>query len=74
MAAETLTSLRELNSRTTDGMIVRLLWCESSNRVFVAVDDGRTGDNFSIEVPKGERALHVFDHPYAYAAAYACSA
>jgi hypothetical protein len=68
MTAETLTSMRELHSRTTDGILVRLLWCEHDNRVFVSVSDNRTGEAFSVEVPKGERALQVFDHPYAYAA------
>jgi hypothetical protein len=68
MDPETLTSLRELHSRMGNGILVRLLWCEDSNRVFVAVDDDKTGDAFSIEVPDGERALHVFDHPFAYTA------
>lgn len=68
MTSETLTSMRELHSRTTDGILVRLLWCERNNRVFVSVNDNRTGDAFSVEVPEGERALEVFDHPYAYAA------
>jgi hypothetical protein len=35
--------------------------------VFVAVNDHKTGDAFSVEVPEGERALQVFDPPYAYA-------
>jgi hypothetical protein len=35
--------------------------------VFVAVNDHRTGDAFSVEVPENQRALQVFDHPYAYA-------
>jgi len=68
MTAEMLTSMRELHSRITDGIHVRLLWCQGSGRVFVAVNDHRTGEAFSLEVPEGERALHVFDHPYAYAA------
>lgn len=67
MTTETLTSLRELHSRTVDGLLVRLLWCEDDNRVFVAVNDNKTGEAFSIEVPEGERPLHVFDHPFAYA-------
>jgi hypothetical protein len=50
-----------------DSLHVRLLWCEGDGRVFVAVNDHRTGDAFSVEVPEGERALQVFDHPYAYA-------
>lgn len=68
MTTETLTSMRELHSRTTDGILVRLLWCEQKNRVFVSVNDNKTGETFSFEVPEGERPLHVFDHPYAYIA------
>jgi hypothetical protein len=68
MTAEMLTSMRELHSRTNDGVDVRLLWCQDSGRVFVAVNDHKSGDAFSVEVPAGERALNVFDHPYAYAA------
>ena len=67
MSPEALTSVRELHSRTTDGIVVRLLWCERNNRVFVSVNDNKTGTSFSVDVPEGERALRVFDHPYAYA-------
>jgi hypothetical protein len=67
MSAEMLTSLRELHSRTADGIQVRLLWSADDNRVFVAVSDNRTGQAFSVEVPDGERPLHVFDHPFTYA-------
>jgi hypothetical protein len=67
MPAEALTSLRELHSRTADGILVRLLWSEDDNRVFVAVNDQKTGEMFSVEVPDGERPLHVFAHPFAYA-------
>lgn len=65
----TITHLtRELDSRTTDGIEVRLLWNEHDGRVLVAVSDSKTGDAFSIEVREGERAMDVFHHPYAYAA------
>ncbi len=67
MTTETLTSLRELHSRTADGILVRLLWCQDDNRVFVDVNDHRTGETFSVEVPDGEKPLHVFAHPFAYA-------
>lgn len=67
MTAEMMTSLRELHSRTADGIIVRLFWCQDENRVFVAVNDEKTGETFSVEVPEGERPLHVFAHPFAYA-------
>lgn len=66
MITETPTSPRELHSRTADGILVRLLWREEENRVFVAVADHKTGENFSVEVPDGERPLHVFAHPFAY--------
>jgi hypothetical protein len=68
MTPEMLTSTRELHNRSADGIHVRLLWCQDNDRVFVAVNDGKTGDAFSVEVPRGQRALAVFDHPYAYAA------
>jgi hypothetical protein len=65
----TITHLtRELDSRTSDGIEVRLLWSEHDGRVLVAVNDSKTGDAFSVEVREGERALDVFHHPYAYAA------
>jgi hypothetical protein len=60
--------LRELDRRCNDGIDVRLLWRPSDNRVLVAVDDGKTGERFSIEVLVGGNALDVFRHPYAYAA------
>jgi hypothetical protein len=67
MATHTLASARELHSRTADGILVRLMWCQDENRVFVAVKDHKTGETFSVEVPDGERPLHVFAHPFAYA-------
>lgn len=67
MTAEMLDSMRELHSRTADGILVRLLWRQNDGRLFVAVTDDKTGEAFSLEVPKGQRALQVFDHPYAYA-------
>jgi hypothetical protein len=66
MTTEVLTSVRELHSRMADGIVVRLLWCENENRVFVSVDDHKTGETFSVDVPDGERPLHVFAHPFAY--------
>ena len=60
--------LHELDSRIADGILVRLLWSKRDNRVAVAVDDAKTGDAFTVEVKRGERALDVFHHPYAYAA------
>ena len=68
MSAPTTTSMREVHSRTNDGIHVRMLWCEDDGRVVVAVDDTRTGQAFSVEVPEHTRALEVFNHPFAYAA------
>lgn len=68
MTPDLFTSMRELHSRISDGIHVRLLWCESDGRVFVAVNDSKTGDAFSAEVRERARALHAFHHPFAYAA------
>ena len=59
---------RELAHRRTDGLDVQLLWDPATDRVTVALRDGRTGDGFEVEVGPGERALDVFHHPFAYAA------
>ncbi len=61
------TSMRELDSRITDGIEVRLLWSSADGRVSVAVNDTRTGQTFSVDVPDNKRSLDVFHHPYAYA-------
>jgi hypothetical protein len=59
---------RELDHRVSDGIDVRMLWRRHDDRVLVAVSDRRTGEAFSIEVADGERAVDVFQHPFAYAA------
>jgi hypothetical protein len=58
---------RELDSRSGDGLEVRLLWHPRDNRVWVAVNDTKTGDSFDVQIGRGDRALDVFHHPYAYA-------
>lgn len=60
---------RELDTRISDDIHVRLLWQPDDGRVLVAVNDTKTGEAFELPVPDGERALDVFHHPYAYAAA-----
>jgi hypothetical protein len=67
MTRELLTSTRELHAREIDGIQVRLLWCKDQGRVFVAVNDHKTGEAFSVDIPDGEPALQVFHHPFAYA-------
>lgn len=58
----------ELDSRTTDGIEVRLLWHSAENRVTVTATDTRSGEVLEIAVRETESALDVFHHPYAYAA------
>jgi hypothetical protein len=58
----------ELDSRTTDGIDVRLLWHRAENRVTVIARDMRSGEVLEVVVRDHERALDVFHHPYAYAA------
>ena len=67
MNLESLTSIRELDSRVGDGLHVRLWWDESNGNVWVSVLDTRTGDGMSIAVGEGQRPMDVFHHPFAYA-------
>jgi hypothetical protein len=62
-------SARELDSRTSDGIHVRLLWHPTDGHVSVAVHDTKTGDAFEVPVGATARARDVYDHPYAYAVA-----
>jgi hypothetical protein len=59
---------RELDSRISDGIHVRLVWLQRTDTAVVEVDDRKTGESFTVEVGARERALDVFHHPYAYAA------
>jgi hypothetical protein len=58
----------ELDSRTTDGIEVRLLWHSAEDRVTVTARDVPSGELVEVAVRDHERALDVFHHPYAYAA------
>jgi hypothetical protein len=58
----------ELDHRVNDGIEVQLLWNPEDDRVFVAVEDARTGDAFTLELADRGRALDAFHHPYAYQA------
>jgi hypothetical protein len=68
MTHETPTSIRELDSRTNDGIHVRLLWRKHDGRLWVEVVDTKAGDAFAVDVRDGQRPPDVFHHPYAYAA------
>ena len=58
--------MTELAHRSSNGIDVALLWSPTTNRLFVAVADDRTGDRFTLDAPADE-ALEVFNHPFAYA-------
>lgn len=59
---------RELDSRISDGIQVQLLWHQGDGHLSVAVHDSKTGNAFDLRVGSGERALDVYNHPFAYAA------
>ena len=61
------TSWRELDSRVSDGIEVRLLWSSADGHLSVAVNDSRTGQSFSVDVPDAQHSMDVFHHPFAYA-------
>jgi hypothetical protein len=67
MTVELRTSIRELDSRFTNGIQVHLLWCQDDDRAWVSVLDTASQEAFCVEVCEGERPLDVFHHPYAYA-------
>jgi hypothetical protein len=59
----------ELASRRSNGLTVRLLWSRSTNLVTVAVTDEANDDFFELVLEEHGRAMDVFHHPYAHAAA-----
>ena len=58
----------ELHHRSADGIEVSLLWSRRTNTLTVAVEDSRSGESFELPAP-ADRALDVFEHPFAYATA-----
>jgi hypothetical protein len=60
-------TLTELHHRSADGIEVSLLWSRVTNALTVAVEDSRSGLSFEVPAP-AEKALDVFEHPFAYAA------
>jgi hypothetical protein len=61
-------TLTELHHRSADGIEISLLWSRRTNALMVAVEDSRSGVSFELPAP-AEKALDVFEHPFAYAAA-----
>ena len=62
--------MTELAHRTSNGLDVALLWSRSTGRLVVAVADDRTGESFTVDAPR-DRAMDVFNHPFAYTGAQA---
>jgi hypothetical protein len=62
-------SRTELVSRESNGITVTLLWSRRTNVVTVAVADASNDDYFELVIDEHERALDVFHHPFAHAAA-----
>jgi hypothetical protein len=63
----TESTFTELHHRSTDGLEVTLLWSRLTNALTVAVEDQRSGVSFCLPAP-ADKALDVFEHPFAYAA------
>jgi hypothetical protein len=61
-------TLTELHHRSADGIEVSLLWSRGTNSLTVAVEDSRSGVSFELPAP-AEKALDVFEHPFAHVAA-----
>jgi hypothetical protein len=61
---------KELAKRSSEGVVVSLLWHRADDRVVVVVDDTHTGERFRLPARR-ENALEVFYHPFAYAPAKA---
>jgi hypothetical protein len=60
-------TMTELAHRSSNGIDVALLWSKTTGRLLVAVADERDGTSFTVDAPR-EKALDVFNHPFAYAA------
>ena len=56
---------KELARRSSDGVVVSLLWRQADGRLTVVVNDTRTGETFKLPARR-DNALEVFHHPYAY--------
>jgi hypothetical protein len=59
----------ELAARESNGITVKLFWSRETAIVTVTVSDTANGDYFELVLDENERALDVFHHPYAHAAA-----
>jgi hypothetical protein len=62
-------SRAELAVREQNGLAVTLFWLRGTDVLLVSVVDSWSGDSFELVLAPDDRALDVFHHPYAYAAA-----
>lgn len=60
-----MSSVVELDHRSSAHLDVSLLWDREEGTVSIEVSDSRSGTNFTFDVPR-ERALDAFRHPFAY--------
>jgi hypothetical protein len=58
---------RELDRRSGNGIVVRLLWNSEPDTVSIELYDERSEELFDFEIPR-ERALDAFNHPFVYCA------
>ena len=68
MSTDVLTSIQELDTRTVDGLHVRLLWSVVEQRAWVSVVDVKRDQTVSVPISESQSPLDVFHHPFAYAA------
>ena len=59
----------ELAHRENNGITVTLLWSRRTGLVTVAVADAANDEYFELVLEEHERAMDVFNHPFAHAAA-----
>jgi hypothetical protein len=59
----------ELVTRESNGITVTLFWNRSTNLATVAVADVPNDEYFELILDEGDRAMDVFHHPFAHAAA-----
>ena len=57
-----------LASRKNAGSRVTLLWAADTDAIAVLVRDDSTRDQFELVVEPKDDPMHVYEHPYAYAA------
>ncbi len=68
IASELGDGIRELCSRSCNGIDIALIWHRCNNTAMVVVVNHRNGERFLLEVDESENALDMYHHPYAYAA------